>query len=124
MRSKANGKNGNGESRRLTAAQLELARQEEEIRRKAEEVQARLKVLPAQMKEKEEKRREMMRMQVSTVARGEYLARKQHQPGRGDGEVMPRRRLRMQQRQGKIKFLILCMIFVVLFFLLLRVMPA
>jgi predicted RNase H-like nuclease (RuvC/YqgF family) len=124
MRPKPNGKNGPRSARRMTAEQLELERKQKELRRKEELLKARLKGLPAEIKEKEDKRRELMRMQVTTAARGEYLARKQHLPGAGDAEVAPRRRLRAQQREGKIKFLILCLIFVTLFLLLLRVMPA
>ena len=111
-------------SNKLTAAQKELLRQEEEMKRRELELQQQLKQLPEKLRQKREKERQKQRMEVTTAARGEYLSRVMHQRIREDssGSKKPRS-LRIQQKQGKIKFLILCIIFLTLLITLLRVMP-
>jgi chromosome segregation ATPase len=108
----------------LTAAQKELLRKEEELRRKEEEIQKRIAKLPEELKEKREKQRKQQRMEVTTVAIGEYRNRINRQPGRSAMGQTPTRVLRSHRSQGKIKFLVLCMIFILLMLLLWRVMPA
>lgn len=111
-------------SNKLTAAQKELLRQEEEVRRRELELQQQLKQLPDKLRKKKEKERALQRMEVTTAARGEYIARVMHQRGRDNPDSQrPPRRLRTQQKQGKIKFVILCLIFLGLLIALLSVMP-
>jgi hypothetical protein len=107
----------------LSAAQKELLRKEEELRRKELEIQKRIAKLPEELKEKREKQRKAQRMEVTTVAIGEYRNRIHRQPGRSPLGQAPTRTLRSHRSQGKIKFLVLCMIFVLLMLLLWRVMP-
>jgi hypothetical protein len=108
----------------LTAAQKELLRKEEELEKQEAAIKKRLAKLPEELKEKREKERKRQRMEVTTVAIGEYRNRIHRQPGRAPLGASPSRVLRSQRNQGKIKFLVLCMIFLLLLILLWRVMPA
>jgi len=116
-------KSGRKSPSKLTAAQKELLRQEEEVRRREQELQRRLQKLPAELKQKREQERQIRRVAVTTVARGEYVARVQHQRERGKPGA-PRRALRWERRAGKMRFLVLFMILTILLILLWRVMPA
>lgn len=108
---------------RLSAAQRELLRKEEELRRKEAELQKRLKKLPEEIQQKRDKQRQAQRMLVTTVALAEYRNRIHRQPGRTPLGHAPARTLRSHRSQGKVKFLVLCMIFVLILLLLWRVMP-
>lgn len=111
-------------SSKLTAAQKELLRQEEEVRRRELELQQQLRQLPQQLRKKKEKERALQRIDATTEARGEYLTRVRHERASGNASASrPPRRLRTQQKQGKVKFVILCLIFLGLLIALLSVMP-
>lgn len=104
----------------LTAAQKELLKLEEELRRKELAVQERLRRLPKEHKARREEQRKVYQLDATTAVRGEYLSRLQHERGT---ERTPRRpkELRSKRKKGRTEFLILCAIFVIILFALMRV---
>ena len=104
----------------LTEAQKEIERMEEEIRRQEAALKQRLEKIPAEIQKRRAEERRMQRVETTTMAYGELHprrgARSRNQPPSG-------RVLRRERHQGKTKFLVLCLIFVLILILLWRVMP-
>jgi hypothetical protein len=111
-------------SNQLSLAKREIQLKEQDLQRKMEEARKRLESAPERIKKEKEKQRTLQRIEATTTASAEYYTRVRHQRGRdvGGGREM-RRSLRAHQREGKIKFLILCMVFVIILVLLWQSMP-
>lgn len=105
----------------LTEAQKELQRIEEEIRRKEAALKERLEKIPAEAKKRRAEERRLQRVDTSTAAVGEIHHRR---GSRGSSAPPAHSRLRKDRNQGKVKFLVLCLIFILLLIILWRAMPA
>lgn len=103
----------------LTEEQKELERQQEEIRQKEAALRQRLQKLPVEVKKRREEARRIQRVDTTTVAYGEIQQRRSLR-----GSAGPRRGLRKDRNQGRIQFLVLCLVFLLLLILLWRVMPS
>ncbi len=108
----------------LSAAKKEIQLKEEALRQKMEEARKRLESAPDRIKKEKEKQRTLQRIEAVTTANPEYFSRvKQYRSRELRGDPSPRKRLRVHQREGKIKFLVLCMVFIIILALLWQAMP-
>lgn len=103
-----------GKSRLLTEKE-QLQQVQAEIARKQAELEAKLKHLPGKVEAVRQKEKELQRLNVSTVARGEINGRlREFRNPNGDARTR-RRPLRGEARAARVKFAVLC---IVLFFIL------
>lgn len=112
-------------SSKLSLAKQEIQLKELDLKRQMDEARKRLESAPERVKKEKEKQRTLQRIEATTTASAEYYSRVRHHRGRdvGGGREM-RRSLRAHQREGKVKFLILCMVFVIILMLLWHSMPS
>lgn len=118
-------KSGPRSSDPLSAAKQEILLKEQALQRKMEEARKRLDSAPERVKKEKEKQRSLQRIEAVTAASPEYFSRvKQHRRDDSSlGARPPRRKLRAHQREGQVKFLVLCLIFAIILILLWQAMP-
>lgn len=109
----------------LSAAKREILLKEQALQRELEEAKKRLKSAPERVKKEKEKQRTLQRVEATTTASAEYLGRVKQYRGRDlGGGRETRRTLRVHQREGKIKFVVLCLVFLIILALLWQAMPS
>jgi septal ring factor EnvC (AmiA/AmiB activator) len=101
--------------------ELEESRQKEaELKKKCEEVQRRVADLPRQIKERERKERELVYLRaVSTTTTADVFNKpRDKRVLLSRGKSGTRRMTRPEERSARFQFIILCVIFAAMFFLL------
>ena len=110
-----------GKSRLLTERD-QLQQAQAELARKQAELERQLRQIPVKMEEVRKREREVQRINVTTVARGEINGRLREIRSSG-AEPRQRRALKGERRKAQMKFLLLCLILVTILMLLWRAVP-
>lgn len=109
---------------RLLTEKEQLQQVQAEIARKQAELEARLKQLPGKVEAVRQREKELQRINVSTVARGEINGRLREFRN-AEGHTRSRRRpLRGEARAARIKFAVLCIVLFTILILVWRTMPS
>lgn len=108
---------------RLTSEQKRLLEAERELRRREEAIQRKLSELPAKVRERKRRERQLQQLDVATTASPEWFSRVRSSRGSAPPAVR-RRRLGAEARAARIKFIVLCLILGAILLLLWQVIPA
>jgi hypothetical protein len=110
---------------RLSRELEEIRQRELELKREHEEIQRRVADLPRQIEERERKQRELIRLRaVSTATTADGFSRprdKRHSVSRTGSPS--RRMTRPEERSARSQFILLCVIFAGILFLLFKSLP-